>query len=105
MRISRENNSIFIKLPFPVECEGNIFGKPTPVPKPDVTSLSSDQLKKFVKQCDDIKNFVTKSNELENDQLSTTINSQYYDIKKWLYVIHNKPCQEFSIDIGYHTVY
>ena len=83
LRISRENNSIFIKLPFPVECEGNIFGKPTPVPKPDVTSLSSDQLKKFVKQCDDIKNFVTKSNELENDQLSTTINSQYYDIKKF----------------------
>ena len=83
LRISSENNSIFLRLPFPVECEGNIFGKPSPVPKSDVTSLSPDQLKKFVKQCDDIKNFVTKSNEPENDQLSTTINSQYYDIKKF----------------------
>lgn len=83
LRISRENNSVFIKLPFPVECEGNIFGKPSPAPKPDVSSMSPEQLKKFVKQCDDIKNFVTKSNESENDQLSTTTNSQYYDIKKF----------------------
>ena len=83
LRISRENNSIFVKLPFPVECEENIFGKPLPTPKPDVTSMSPEQLKKFVKQCDEIKDFVTKSHESENDQLSTTINSQYYDIKKF----------------------
>ena len=83
LRISRENNSIFVKLPFPVECEENIFGKPLPTPKPDVTSMSPEQLKKFVKQCDEIKDFVTKSRESENDQLSTTINSQYYDIKKF----------------------
>ena len=82
LRISQENNSIFVRLPFPVECEGNIFGKPTPLPKPDVSSMTPEQLKKFVKQCDEIKNFVTKSSESENEQLSTTINSQYYDIKK-----------------------
>ena len=83
LRISRENNSVFTRLPFPIECEGNIFGKPSPAPKPDVTSLSPDQLNKFVKQCDDIKKFITKSDDSENDQLSTTINSQYYDIKKF----------------------
>ena len=27
-RIAEENNSNFLRLPFPVECEGNIFGKP-----------------------------------------------------------------------------
>ena len=27
-KIAKENNSIFVRLPFPVECEGNIFGKP-----------------------------------------------------------------------------
>ena len=59
LRISRENNSVFTRLPFPIECEGNIFGKPSPAPKPDVTSLSPDQLNKFVKQCDDIKKFIT----------------------------------------------
>ena len=83
MRISLENNSIFVKLPFPVECEENIFGKPLSSPKPDVSSMSPEQLKKFVKHCDDIKTIATKSNEDENDQLSLTINSQYYDIKKF----------------------
>ena len=70
MRVARENNSVFIKLPFPVECEDNIFGKPPTTPKPDVLSLSPEQLKKFVKQCDDIKDYVTKSNESDNDQLT-----------------------------------
>ena len=27
-RIAKNNNSVFITLPFPVECEDNIFGKP-----------------------------------------------------------------------------
>ena len=72
-----------MKLPFLVECEENIFGKPPPTPKPDVTSMSPEQLKKFVKQCEEIKNCVTKSNEEENDQLTLNINSQYYDIKKF----------------------
>ena len=53
-RIAKANNDIFIKLPFPVECEGNVFGKPEPKPKPDITSMSQEQLKKFVKQCKEI---------------------------------------------------
>ena len=44
----------------PVECEENFFGKSNPAPKPDVSSMSPEQ---FVKQCDDIKNFVTMSSD------------------------------------------
>ena len=51
-KIAKENNSVFVRLPFPVECEDNIFGKPEEKPRPDVSSLTPDQLKKFVKQCD-----------------------------------------------------
>ena len=45
VKIAKENNSIFVRLPFPVECEGNIFGKPIEKHRPDVSSLSSEQLK------------------------------------------------------------
>ena len=83
VRVASENNSICVQLPFPVECDENIFGKPPPTPKPDVLSMSPEQLKKFVKQCDEIKDYVTKSNDSENDQLTNCINSQYYDIKKF----------------------
>ena len=83
LRISHENNAIFVKLPFPVECEENVFGKPFSIPKPDITSISPEHLKKFLKQYEEIKDLITKSNETENDQLTSTINSQYYDIKKF----------------------
>ena len=76
VRVASENNSIFVKLPFPVECEGNIFGKPPPIPKPDVLSMSPDQLKKFVKQCDEIKNYVTKSSESEDDEWVSSARSR-----------------------------
>ena len=82
LRISSENNSVFIKLPFPVECDENIFGKPPTLPKPDISSMPPEQLKKFVKHCEEITNYVTKSNESDNDPLTTTVNSQYYDLKK-----------------------
>ena len=35
LKIANENNSVFVRLPFPVECEGNIFGKPEEKRKPD----------------------------------------------------------------------
>ena len=57
VKISKENNSIFQTLPFPVECEENIFGKPTVTPrKPNISSMSTSDLNKFVKQCENIKN-------------------------------------------------
>ena len=41
-RISKENNSIFQTLPFSVECEDNIFGKPPEVKcKPDISSMTN----------------------------------------------------------------
>ena len=54
--IAKENNSVFISLPFPVECEDNIFGKPKPTQKPDISSMNPVQLKKFVQQCEQIEN-------------------------------------------------
>ena len=54
--ISKNNNSVFQSLPFPVECEDNIFGKPTETKrKPDISSMTTSELNKFVKQCQNIK--------------------------------------------------
>ena len=44
-RNAKINNEIFIRMPFPVECEGNIFGKPAAKPKLDISSMTQDQLK------------------------------------------------------------
>ena len=56
-RISKNNNTIFQTLPFPVECEDNIFGKPIETKrKPDINSMTTSELNKFVKQCESIKN-------------------------------------------------
>ena len=80
-KISRAHNEIFIRLPFPIECEGNIFGKPDPKPQPDVTSMTPAQLKKFIDQCNAIENQL-KSDEDENDEIfSSLVQSQYYDVK------------------------
>ena len=54
MKIAKENNSYFIRLGFPVECEDNIFGKPEAKRAPDITSMSSSQLKKFIQECKSI---------------------------------------------------
>ena len=75
--------SVFVTLPFPVECEDNIFGKPEENNRPDVSSLTPEQLKKIVKQCDDIKSQLDETLD-DNEQLvSTLVNSNYYDIKKF----------------------
>ena len=33
VKIAKENGKAFVELPFPVECKGNIFGKPA-APRP-----------------------------------------------------------------------
>ena len=82
-RIAKVNNDVFTRLPFPIECEENVFGKPEPKSKPDVTSMTQEQLKKFVKQCKEIDNQLNSDND-ENDEIfSSVVNSQYYDIKKF----------------------
>ena len=79
-KMAKANNDIFIRLPFPVECEGNIFGKPPQKPQADITSMNADQLKKFVRQCSAIENQLNDQGD-ENDETSSLVNSQYYDIK------------------------
>ena len=82
-RIAKENNEILVSLPFPIECEGNIFGKPEPTAKPDITSMTKEQLKKFVKTCKEIDDQLNSDSD-ENDEIfSSMVNSQYYDIKKF----------------------
>ena len=90
VKIAKENNSVFVTLPFPVECEDNIFGKIEGKARPDVSSLTPEQLKKFVTQCDAIKTQLEEAKD-ENEQLvSTLVNSNYYDIKKFNRIKHDK---------------
>ena len=82
-QISKDNNSIFQTLPFPVECEDNIFGKPTEkTRKPDISSMSTPDLNKFLKQCKSIKNQLksVSDNEDEEDFFNSMVNSEYYSI-------------------------
>ena len=74
-----------MKLPFPVECEGNIFGEPEKKCQPDVTSLTPNELKKFVRQCEEIQNKINNNTDDEDDDenVSNTVNSKYYNIKKF----------------------
>ena len=68
-RISKENNSVFQTLPFPVECEDNIFGKPPETKrKPDISSLTPSELNKFVNQCKNIENRIKSVSDIENEE-------------------------------------
>ena len=77
VKIAKENNSVFVALPFPVECEDNIFGKPDEKPRPDVSSITPDQLKKFVKQCDLIQEQLQETRDNNEELVSTSVNSKY----------------------------
>ena len=83
VKIAEENKSIFVQLPFPVECEGNIFGKPAEKIKPDVSSLTPDQLKKFIKNCDAIQDQLDTEKDDDEKLVSTSVNSKYYNINKF----------------------
>ena len=81
-RISKSNNTIFQTLPFPVECEDNIFGKPIENKrKPDISSMSPSELNKFVKQCKNIQAQINPSeDENEEEFFNSMVNSEYYKI-------------------------
>ena len=64
IKIATENNSYFVKLPFPVECEGNIFGKPETKRRPDNSSMTPFQLNKFINECESIEKQISA---VEND--------------------------------------
>ena len=78
--ISKNNNSIFQILPFPVECEDNIFGKPPEVKrKPDISSMTTSELNKFISQCKHIENQVKSVSDNENEEefFNSMVNSSY----------------------------
>ena len=82
--IAKANNSIFLTLPFPIECEDNPFGKPIPKPKPDISSMTPIQLKKFIDQCENIESQLklSETDDFDNYDLSeSSINSKYYDLR------------------------
>ena len=83
VKIAQANNSIFVRLPFPVECEDNIFGAPPEMKKrkPDVSSMSPSQLKKFVSEMEAIDDQLEKNDEEE--LLTATVNSKYYNLRKF----------------------
>ena len=86
LRISKENNTIFRTLPFPVECEGNIFGKPVETKrKPDICSMSTSELNKFVKQCKNIERQLKSVSDDENEEdfFNSMVNSSYYSINEF----------------------
>ena len=63
VKIAQANNSIFVRLPFPVECEDNIFGAPPEIkkPKPDVSSMTPSQIKRIVKEMEAIDKELPKT--------------------------------------------
>ena len=82
--ISKENNSVFQTLPFPVECEENIFGKPPEVKrKSDINSMTTSELNKFINQCKNIENRIksVSDDEDEEDFFNSMVDSKYYTIK------------------------
>ncbi len=78
--VAKAKSSVFFALPFPVECEDNPFAKPQPKPRPDVSSMTPAQLKKFVDQCEQIESRL-KSGDDGDGLASTSVNSKYHNFK------------------------
>ena len=73
-RIPKSNNSIFQTQPFPVECEENVFGKPTVTSrKRDISSMTTSELNKLVKQCKNIQNKFNPSVNVEEEEEFLTL--------------------------------
>ena len=53
----------------------------------DVCSISPEQ---FVKQCDTIREHLDETNDNNEELISTSVNSNYYDIKKFNKIKHDK---------------
>ena len=79
LKNAKTNNSIFSVLPFPIEREGNPFGKPVDKSKSDISSMNPSQLKKFVEQCENINNQLNSNeDDFDNTDLSPSrVNSKY----------------------------
>ena len=83
-RNSRNNRYNLTCLPFTHESDINIFNAPTINQRPDVKSLSPEELRKFVSQCKSIQEHINlQSDVVEDDFFSTQVNSKYYDLKQF----------------------
>ena len=82
VKISKEHNENFLRLPFPVECEENIFEQPVVKRKPDITSMTPAQLKKFITECESIEKKLSSDDD-SDDLVTSTVNSKYYNIKNF----------------------
>ena len=84
VKIAKENNSYFVRLPFPVECEDNIFSKPVAKSKPDISTMTAAQLKKFIKECEAIDKQLSPDDAGDDSELITaTVNSKYHTINNF----------------------
>ena len=83
VKIAKENGTVFAQLSFVVECEGNIFGKPVEKSRPDISSMSPAQLKKFMKNCDAIQEQLDTTRDDDEKLVSTLVNSKYYELNKF----------------------
>ena len=104
VKISKANNSIFQTLPFPVECEENVFGKPIESKrKPDITSISASDLNKFVKQCKNIENQMKSVSDDENEEdfFNSSVNSKYYSINEFIKL---KPDKSSSFGLAHVNI-
>ena len=52
--------------------------------------MTPEQLKKFVKQCDDIPDHLYEAKDNNEELISTSVNSNYYDIKKFNKIKYDK---------------
>ena len=114
-RISKSNNSVFQFLPFPLECEDNIFGKPTETKcKPDISSMTTSELNKFVKQCRNIENqFDPVVNDEEEDEFfNSSIDSNPTNplvlvwhmliLRHWMHT--SMICGQFLADLSFLSI-
>ena len=86
IRYAKDSNSIFSELPFDIECKENDSDKHDPRSKPDVSSMSSGELDRFIKHCKSIQDQLYSS-ECEDNRadnlLSPSLSSKYVDIKSF----------------------
>ena len=81
-RISKENRSIFQRLPFVQEFEAS-FDVFKPFRRNDVRSLSPDDLQTFISQSNSINVSSILDVDDQNDSPSTSLNSKYYQVNEF----------------------
>ena len=64
---ARNKSATLQQLPFPHECEDNIFNAPNINQRADVCSLTPEELRKFVLQCKSIQNLINSNDDIEGD--------------------------------------